>query len=119
MYIVQLAKITGVSTRAIRHYESVGLISPSTKNPPYRVYDESHIHTIKLIKMAQSADFSLREILEVISAGEKGKHHLLEQAQEKLRTREQNISTEISEREQKLRVLNQLQEQLSEFIEAY
>lgn len=67
MLVDQLAKITGVPAKTIRQYESVGLLVPEYNALGEKEYHDSHIHALKLIKMAKSVGFSLREILTVVS----------------------------------------------------
>ncbi len=43
LYIGKVAKITGASCKAIRHYESIGLIPISQRRGKYRVYSERDI----------------------------------------------------------------------------
>lgn len=64
--IGELSKIASVSRDSIRFYERNGLIksqpsSSSTNN--YRIYPESTIITLSLIREAKSAGFTLSELL--------------------------------------------------------
>ncbi len=68
MHIDQLSRITGVSVASIKHYEQAGLLPNTTTLGGAVNYGESHIHAIKLIKMAQDIGLSLREIMSVLSA---------------------------------------------------
>lgn len=67
MLIGQISKITGVPVKTLRLYESVGLITPEANAQGEQQYLESHIHAIKLIKMARDVGFSLREIVAVLN----------------------------------------------------
>ncbi len=61
--INQVEKMTGVSKRNIRFYEKEGLLLPKrNKENGYRVYDESDIWRIKVIKMLRMLDMPLEEI---------------------------------------------------------
>ncbi|RXZ83083.1 MerR family transcriptional regulator [Paenibacillaceae bacterium] len=51
MKISQLANLTGVSIRSIRHYEEKGLISASRLANNYREFDESVVDTIHTIQL--------------------------------------------------------------------
>jgi len=66
MQIGQLARITGVPERDIRHYQQVSLLPPSRVIADTEDFTESHIHALKLIKMAKAVGFSLREIITVL-----------------------------------------------------
>ena len=67
MLIGQIAKITGVPVKMLRQYENFGLITPEVDANGEHHYYDSHIHAIKLIKMARTVGFSLREILAVLN----------------------------------------------------
>lgn len=67
MYIGKLAKLTGASRKAIRHYESLGLIPEPQRKGRYRIYSEADTNLICMIKRAQSLGFSLKEITDVVS----------------------------------------------------
>ncbi|GAB3425644.1 MerR family transcriptional regulator [Flindersiella endophytica] len=43
MRIGELAQRTGATTRALRYYESQGLLSPDRRRNGYRTYDESDV----------------------------------------------------------------------------
>jgi DNA-binding transcriptional MerR regulator len=65
--INQVEKITGVSKRNIRFYEKEGLLLPKRNSENgYRVYDESDIWRIKVIKMLRMLDMPLEEIQKVL-----------------------------------------------------
>lgn len=61
--IGQASKKAQVSTRTLRHYESIGLIKPDlVKENGYRYYTDETILIISLIKYLQFMDFTLDEI---------------------------------------------------------
>ncbi len=65
--MVRLQIKQDVSTRALRHYETVGLIKPDVvKENGYRYYTEDTILLISIIKYLQFMDFSLYEIRDFI-----------------------------------------------------
>ena len=44
MYIHELAKLSGVSTRTLRYYDEIGLLVPLKKaDTGYRLYNQQHI----------------------------------------------------------------------------
>lgn len=69
MYIGEASKLTGASQKAIRHYESLGLIAPPKRIGVYRTYSPEDIASIRCIKKAQKYGFKLSEIKEVIHSG--------------------------------------------------
>ncbi len=59
MYTGELAKRSGVTPKAIRLYESLGLVGRVTRMGAYRVYTEQHITQVRLIKQAQAMGAAL------------------------------------------------------------
>lgn len=62
MFIGKLAKLSGASAKAIRHYESLGILGPVHRAGRYRVYTDDHVEAIRLIRQAQALGFKLSEI---------------------------------------------------------
>lgn len=66
MYIGQIAKLTAASPKAIRHYESLGLLGQVARAGAYRVYSEQDVGQIRLIRQAQALGFRLSELRSVL-----------------------------------------------------
>ncbi|MCW8349286.1 MerR family transcriptional regulator [Vibrio sp. ZSDZ65] len=62
MYIKEASQLSGATQRAIRLYESLGLLSVS-RSGKYRVYSDTNINLIKMIKEAQTLGIKLSEIV--------------------------------------------------------
>ena len=61
--ISQLARAAGVPTSTIRYYERVELVQPAKRaNNNYRVYADDTLQSIRFIRAAQSAGFTLDDI---------------------------------------------------------
>lgn len=60
--IGQASRQSGVSAKAIRHYESLGLMPAVPRRGSYRLYQAEHIDAIRLIRKAQSLGFTLTEL---------------------------------------------------------
>jgi DNA-binding transcriptional MerR regulator len=61
--IGELSRRTGVSARMLRHYDSVGLMSPTGRSAGgYREYSHNDIHRIFQIESLRSLGLSLREV---------------------------------------------------------
>ena len=65
MYIGEFAKRVGATPKAIRLYESIGLLPQASRCGKYRTYDTRFIETVKQIKQAQQLGFSLRELVSI------------------------------------------------------
>ncbi|MFB6814573.1 HEAT repeat domain-containing protein [Streptomyces sp. NPDC056347] len=63
MLIGDVARRSGVSTRMLRHYESLGLVRPDGRNESgYREYSDENIRRIFHIESLRSLGLSLREV---------------------------------------------------------
>ena len=62
--IQEVASELGLTTRSIRYYEELGLLSPAARSEgAYRLYDASDIERLRFIKeLRDDAGFSLAEI---------------------------------------------------------
>lgn len=61
--IGRAAEISGVTTKMIRHYESLGLIPKAARTlGDYRVYTGAEVHTLRFIRRARGLGFSMDEI---------------------------------------------------------
>lgn len=62
MYIGEIAKRAGATPKAIRLYESLGLLGRVPRLGAYRLYTEQHVVRVRLIKQAQTLGFKLAEV---------------------------------------------------------
>jgi DNA-binding transcriptional MerR regulator len=68
-----LADQTGLSPDTVRYYERVGLLpQPARSAAGYRLYDQTAIGRLQLIKSAQRAGLRLREIGELLQVADQG-----------------------------------------------
>lgn len=66
--IGELSKITGISTRTIRHYESIGIFNcTSNTNANYRLYGKNEIKRLEKIIIFKNMGFSLADIKLILS----------------------------------------------------
>lgn len=71
--IGELAEQTDVAVGTIRYYETLGLLKPVQRSESgYRYYDCSAIKRLRFIKKAQSLQFSLCEIQQVLGVRSQG-----------------------------------------------
>ncbi|RII09173.1 HTH-type transcriptional regulator YfmP [Streptomyces sp. YIM 130001] len=77
MLINELAERTGVSARALRHYEDRGLLAPARNGSGYRVYAESDTARVAQIRAMLCAGLStavIRRYLDCARTGTHGTH---------------------------------------------
>lgn len=73
MRIGELADETGVSAKAVRFYERVGLLPAPARTPGgYRDYGRDAITRLRFIKSAQAIGLTLGEIREVLGWRDRG-----------------------------------------------
>ena len=70
MYTVkQVAKLSGVSVRALHHYDEIGLLKPAhIGTNRYRYYGEEELLRLQQILIHRELDIPLAEIAEVLDA---------------------------------------------------
>jgi MerR family copper efflux transcriptional regulator len=57
------SKSTGLSVKAIRHYEAIGLIQPANRTEAgYRLYAAQDLHALRFIRQARSLGFPIETI---------------------------------------------------------
>jgi MerR family copper efflux transcriptional regulator len=66
MLVSEFARLTGLSPDTVRFYVRRGLLKPMISDKggsnPYQIFTDEHVQMARLIRMAQSLGFSLREI---------------------------------------------------------
>jgi DNA-binding transcriptional MerR regulator len=99
MRIGQVAERAGVSTRAIRHYERIGVLpAPERTEAGHRAYTEDVLARLGFIRAARAAGLSLAEIRELIRTREAGRSPCT-QAIELAEARARHLSERIAELE--------------------
>ena len=67
MNIGKASRATGVSSKMIRHYESIGLIDLKSRTEAgYRIYDNQDLNNLRFIRRARSLGFSLDAIRQLL-----------------------------------------------------
>ncbi len=67
MYIGEVSKKTGLSIKAIRFYENIGLIREADRVGRYRVYNETDIEILILIKEAKALGVTLSQLKGIVT----------------------------------------------------
>ena len=67
MTIKKMSELTGVSARALRYYDEIGLLNPNGRSEAgYRLYDEKELEVLRQILYFHELDIPLRTIKEII-----------------------------------------------------
>lgn len=68
MKIGQASKASGVATKMIRYYETVGLIRPADRtDSDYRDFSDRDVRELQFIRRARDLGFSVEEITQLLS----------------------------------------------------
>jgi DNA-binding transcriptional MerR regulator len=67
-----LARLTGVSTDTLRHYERKGLLAAQRQPNGYRVYAAQAVERVRLIRSALAIGFGLDELARVLRVRDAG-----------------------------------------------
>ncbi len=68
LLIGQVARLTGASCKAIRHYEAEGLLPRPVRRGRYRVYSAQDVFLVHMLKYGQQFGFTLNELRRVTAA---------------------------------------------------
>ena len=66
MYINELSKKLNITTRAIRHYEELGIVSSKRLVNNYRYFNQENVNKLNFLVKARKLGFSLNECRELI-----------------------------------------------------
>jgi DNA-binding transcriptional MerR regulator len=84
----EVASRAGVNLQTLRYYERRGILAePDRSLGGHRLYDDSTVLLLRVVKAAQALGFSLEEIAELLDVGSHAHHrrpHLADSARTKL-----------------------------------
>ncbi|MDP8931054.1 MAG: heavy metal-responsive transcriptional regulator [Actinomycetota bacterium] len=73
MRIGEFAAQAGISAKAIRYYEQIGVLAPPARTPSgYRDYDRSALGRLAFVRAAQAVGLTLGEIRQIIAFRDRG-----------------------------------------------
>ncbi|ATQ76678.1 MerR family transcriptional regulator [Massilia violaceinigra] len=70
MYISELGRRTNATPKAIRLYESLGLLGEVGRKGTYRIYSEQNVYQVQLIRQVQALGFRLADMGPLLLSGE-------------------------------------------------
>lgn len=109
MYIGELSKKTGVSVKAIRHYEEIALIKSPQRDGKYRVYDDSYVQVLGMIKAAKGLGFTLEELRTIAKAKSQEGLVPMDLLKAELQKKRTNILIKKAELEKRLEEMDELE----------
>ncbi|WP_026907907.1 MerR family transcriptional regulator [Paucisalibacillus globulus] len=118
--IGELAEEFGITTRAIRYYEEVGLLTPDRTQGNRRIFTKKERIRLLLIFRGKKYGFQLEEIREMIQlfdrdrTGKKQLQRTMEYGQEKIEEVTKRIDELIQIRNEMEELLSQFQSKLKE-----
>ena len=67
--VKEVSQLTGVSVRALHHYDAIGLLPPTrVTEAGYRLYDDNALHRLQTILLFRELQFPLKQIREILDA---------------------------------------------------
>lgn len=88
MSVGQLARRTGLTPKALRHYDRIGLLRPARVDESgYRWYDQSHVAIARRIATLRAVDLPLEDVRRCLDSDEDALAAVLEQHRRRLDAR--------------------------------
>lgn len=76
----EVSKLTGVSVRALHHYDAIGLLKPTAVSEAgYRLYDDTALERLQQILLFRELEFPLKEITAILESPDFDRGRALEQ----------------------------------------
>ena len=67
--VKEVSRLTGVSVRALHHYDAIGLLKPTrVTEAGYRLYDDTALRRLQTILLFRELQFPLKEIKEILDS---------------------------------------------------
>ncbi|MBE6039321.1 MAG: MerR family transcriptional regulator [Anaerofustis stercorihominis] len=97
MTVNEVSKLTGVSIRTLRYYDTIGLLPPTEYTESgYRMYDDTALERLQQILLFKELEFPLKEIKNIIDAPDFDKNKALEQQIELLTMKKEHLENLIT-----------------------
>lgn len=88
----EVSKISGVSIRALHHYDKIGLLSATeVTDAGYRLYDDAALERLQYILLFKALEFSLKEIKGILDSPDFDRSKALEQQIHLLELRKEHL----------------------------
>lgn len=91
--IKEISEMAGISTRTLRYYDQIGLLSSKRENSNnYRVYNQNEIDLLQQILLYKELGLELKEIQKIISSSDYNPLSAMENHLENLLEKQKNIN---------------------------
>ena len=95
--VKQISEKTGVSVRALHHYDAIGLLKPAAlTDAGYRLYDEAALERLYMILVFRELGLSLKEIAAILDAPDYDRNRALEQQIATMQTKIEKLQNRIT-----------------------
>lgn len=95
--VKEVSALTGVSVRALHHYDSIGLLNPTrVTEARYRLYDAGAVERLYMILIYRELGLSLKEIAAILDAQDYDRNRILEHQIKLMQERVQKLQDRIS-----------------------
>ena len=92
MTVHEVSKLTGVSVRALHHYDQLGLLKPAAVTEAgYRLYDESSLVRLQSILLFRELQFPLKDIGAILDSPTFDRNRALDQQIQLLELRKEHL----------------------------
>lgn len=109
MHIGTVAERTELSLRTLRHYDNIGLVTPSGRSEGgFRLYSENDVQKLLLIRRMKPLDFSLADMKAVLDSARAPSASLTSEQREQLTQFAQTARERRQELERKLAMADEL-----------
>ena len=113
LHIGEVAERTGFATSALRYYEGIGLVVPSSRTAAgYRIYDDHSLDRLAFIARAKQLGCSLEEITDLVDLWDGNRCGPVQ------RTFHDLVTTKLADAERQIAELTALADQLIAAVQA-
>lgn len=93
MTVSEVSALTGVSIRALRHYDQIGLLPPvAASEAGYRLYDDSSLERLSAILIFRELQFPLKDIRAILDSPVYDRNRALDQQIELLKMKAEHLN---------------------------
>ena len=92
MTVHEVSRLTGLSERALRYYDAIGLLNPKTRTDAgYRLYGDEELAALRDILLYRELQFPLRDIKRILNSPDYDRDRALEEQIALLKMREERL----------------------------